>query len=1128
MSADAARHRRLMDLFDEICDLEESERAARLAALRAEDPALAEDLERLLSADKATVRNQGLELGAAALLQGGSAPPATPRQPERVGRYRIVGVLGRGGMGVVYEAEQDMPRRRVAVKVVRAEVHSASLQRRFAFETQALGRLSHPGISRIYEAGIDAELCFFAMEHVPGRPITEHARRLQLTVAARVEILARVCEAVHHAHLRGVIHCDLKPANILVGDDGAPKVLDFGVARIIDPEGLLTVNTASGLIAGTPAYMSPEQTELTTEGLDARTDVYSLGVIAWELLAGRLPHDVKGKAVPEILRLVREADPRPLGRVVPELRGDVETIVGKALAREPDRRYQSAQALADDLRRFLAHEPIAARPPTLGYQLQKFARRNRALVVALAGLAAVLLASVVVTAALLVRTERARAALRRVLDDQTIAFARGMLSRDPTATLARLKTLSQDANWDDALAVGREAMARGASSEVLGRHPGEVHTAVFDGAGGVLSASFDGTVHEWDLAQHRASTLHIDGEVRWIAAGRGDAWAAGTAQGTLCFGHGAATPEVVRGGAGAMEMGAYSHDLATLATAGGDGAIRFWPSGRALTGHEGAVAFVAWSPEDARLASIGIDGTVRLWDVAAGTGRVLGRHLDEGEDVAWSPDGAAILSVGRDGRAMLWDLGDDSVRLLDDHADELKTVAFGAPGVAAWGSRDGRVHLWADGAVRVVGAHDGVVRTLAFAPGGKVLASGGDDRLVRVFWVATGAMAELRGHDAWVRALHFSDDGTRILSASDDGTARVWPLPGPAEPGARRVAFSPNGALLAVGDADKAVRVGTVGPLGWSDEPRIFAGHTDEVYRVAFSPDGKLLASAGRDKTVRVLDLATGSAVTLPLAARAPKLAVGPGHRLAAATPQSTATMWNLDTGGQLLLSGHEGRVRDLAFLPDGRLVTASEDRTLRLWSADGITARVFSGAAGGLFLVAATPDGRHVAAGGDDGVVHVWEVDGEGHESYPAHDGVVTALAYDDGGVTLASGGADRTVALRRGPSVRRLGPVGGAITAVVFAADQVIAGAADGATHAWPAAGGPGRVLSFGHSPVLGLAASTERGLVATASDSEGLRVAPLEPVDGPAAVRAILEGATHAVVGTDGGLESGFGGR
>src|SRR5262249_40091416 len=157
--------------------------------------------------------------------------------------------------------------------------------------------------------------------------------------------------------------------------------------------------------------------------------------------------------------------------------------------------------------------------------------------------------------------------------------------------------------------------------------------------------------------------------------------------------------------------------------------------------------------------------------------------------------------------------------------------------------------------------------------------------------------------------LHFSDDGTRILSASDDGTARVWPLPVPAEPGARRVAFSPDGTLLAVGDADKSVRVGSVGPIGWSGEPRIFPRHADEAYRVAFSLDGALLAWAGRDKPVRVLDLATGSTVTLPLAARAFNLAAGPGHRLAAATP-STVTMWNLDTGSQLLLSGHEGRVR--------------------------------------------------------------------------------------------------------------------------------------------------------------------------------------------------------------------------
>ena len=1123
---DPARHRRLMDLFDEVCDLPAGERAVRIAALRSDgETALADDLAKLLQADRDTVRGVALEIGAAALLHVSSAPPAQQRLPERIGGYRVVGLLGHGGMGVVYEAEQELPRRRVAVKVVRAEVDTPALRRRFVHETQILGRLSHPGISRIYEAGIDGEQCFFAMELVAGQPLTDHADAALLDTDARLELLARVCEAVHHAHLRGVIHCDLKPANVLVSADGQPKILDFGVARIVDPDGLLTGGTMSGLLVGTPAYMSPEQTAVTAEALDARTDVYSLGVIGWELLAGRLPHDYKGKAIPEILRIVRDVDPPPLGRVVPALRGDVETVFGKALAREPEARYQSAQALADDLRRTLRHEPIAARPPTAAYQIKKFAQRNRALVTALGGLALALVAGVIVTAALLVKTERARAELRRALDLQTIAFARGSLGHDPTAALARLKTLSDGADWGEALAVAREAIARGAAAEVFSGHPGEVHSAVFwKGPEHVLSASFDGTVHLWNLAQHTTRTVQADGEVRWVAPGRGEDWAAGTAMGTMYLGSGAKQPQVFRAHDGPVVTGVYSPDRMTLATAGADGLIRLWPAGRSLTGHEGSVTDLAWSQNGARLASGGADGTVRIWDVASGEATLLGRHQGEVPSVAWSPDGAALISVGRDGQAILWENGRG--RVLEEHGDELKSVAFGAPGVAAWGGRDGRVRLWIDGAVRVVGTHQGVVRVVAFAPDGKSFASGGDDRAIRVFWVATGATAALLGHEAWIRDLHFAPDGAHLLSASDDGTARLWPLPTPAEPGARRVAFGPAGALLAVADVDRSVRVGAVGPLGWNGEPRVFTGHSDEVYRVAFSPDGALLVSAGRDRSVRVWDLASGSNVTLPTGLRATRLAVGPGRRIAVATPLSMVSSWSLETGEQFILLGHEGRVRDLAFLPDGRLATASEDRTVRVWERDGAKSRVFSGAAAGLFLVAVASDGKHVAAGGDDGVVHVWEVDGDSHASYPSHEGVVTALAFGREPATFASGGSDRTILLHQGEVTRRLGPVGGAVTALVFTDDELIAASNDGAVHTWKLADARGRVLLLGHGPILGLAVSPERALVAAASDAEGLRVIPLAPLPGGAAsVHELLDRATGATTAADGVLDGGF---
>jgi len=328
-------------------------------------------------------------------------PAAGTTMPAQIGGYTITRVLGEGGMGLVYEAKQRHPERAVALKVVRAGYLSPQMLRRFVLESSVLGRLQHPGIAQVYEAGTATddrghEVPFFAMEYVRGVTLTRYAEQRSLGTRQRLELLASICDAVNHAHQKGVIHRDLKPGNILVDETGQPKILDFGVARATDCDiQQTTMQTDIGQLIGTVPYMSPEQVSGDPSDLDTRSDVYALGVIAYELLAGQLPYDLQKVMIHEAVRVIREEEPTRLSSINRTLRGDVETIVAKALEKDKTRRYPSAESLATDIRRYLNNETITARPASGWYQVRKFARRNRALV---AGVAA---AFVLLTAGLI-------------------------------------------------------------------------------------------------------------------------------------------------------------------------------------------------------------------------------------------------------------------------------------------------------------------------------------------------------------------------------------------------------------------------------------------------------------------------------------------------------------------------------------------------------------------------------------------------------------------------------------------------------------------------------------------------------------------------------------------------------
>lgn len=424
----SARHERIKALFAAVCGLDEAARRARLDRECGDDHELRHEVERLLAHDD----RPAVDLEDAAgrigrMLQEASSAPAAPAV-ERIGDYRIVEVLGEGGMGIVYLAEQDNPKRTVALKVVRPGHATPELIRRFERETQVLGLLQHPGIAQIYEAGT-AETGFgtqpyFAMEYVRGMPLLEHAESHELDHRSRIGLLIRICHAVQHAHQHGVVHRDLKPSNIIVNeatthigttatestlDAEQPKVLDFGIARLTaSDDRMVTMQTDAQQLIGTLPYMSPEQFAGTSLEVDARSDVYALGVVAFELLTGQLPLDVRAKTIAEAARMVADVDAPRLGTLDRAYRGDLETIVAKTLEKSRGRRYQSAADLALDLQRYLDDQPIVARRASTWYQVSKFTKRNRGLVAGLAAVFVALVGGVIGTGLGLVEARRQR------------------------------------------------------------------------------------------------------------------------------------------------------------------------------------------------------------------------------------------------------------------------------------------------------------------------------------------------------------------------------------------------------------------------------------------------------------------------------------------------------------------------------------------------------------------------------------------------------------------------------------------------------------------------------------------------------------------------------------------------
>ena len=376
-----------------------------------------------------------------------------------IGQYTIRSIIGTGGMGTVYEAIQKSPRRTVAIKMLKDGFHSAKAVQRFEFESQLLARLQHPGIAKVYESGMyegrSGSVPFFVMEYIANaKTLTEYAMDRKLSTRERLELFRKVCSAVHHGHQKGIVHRDLKPGNILVDVSGEPRIIDFGVARSTDSDLVVTtLQTNVGTLVGTLQYMSPEQVEGDPNGIDTRSDVYAMGVIFFELLSGQLPYDLRNAAIHEIARVVMEQDPTRISTIDRRLRGDVETIALKALAKDRNRRYQSALDLEHDIDRYLSGDPIDARPASMIYRLGKFSSKYRVVSISALVVVVVIIAGAIVSLLgwreaehqrQLVVQERDKVQARNELLDSSVA---GMLSD----VMNQVRYLGNSANAQRAL-----------------------------------------------------------------------------------------------------------------------------------------------------------------------------------------------------------------------------------------------------------------------------------------------------------------------------------------------------------------------------------------------------------------------------------------------------------------------------------------------------------------------------------------------------------------------------------------------------------------------------------------------------------------------------------------------------
>jgi eukaryotic-like serine/threonine-protein kinase len=991
-----------------------------------------------------------------------------------IGSYTIIRALGAGGMGAVYLAEQTRPKRTVALKVIRPGIVSPAMLRRMELEAELLGRLQHPGIAHIYEAGrTDDPLGpspYFAMEYIDGPSLTDYAHGKQLDTRGRLDLMLKICEAVQHAHQKGIIHRDIKPSNILVDSTGQPKVLDFGVARA---QGVHTAHTGTGQLIGTLPYMSPEQVSGDPNETDTRSDVYALGVTLYQLLSGRLPHQIDSTSVPEAARMIREDDPPSLGSFQREFRGDIETIVSRAMDKDRTRRYQSAQALASEIRRFLNGEPIEAKRDSAIYILRKQLKRYRTLV------AGVCLLIIGLSGFSVYAWSEARRRGELVQEaDQARDQARGA---EALAEAARVKAEEK--------------------SDALER--ADYHNRI-----GFAQAAFAGG----DVDRMRRLLEGCPEPMRgweWSYLKR----ISDTSQSTLSFPHNSPSPALVFKSAGKL--------IAFMVHEG----ITIWdPTSRALLQSimpAREVVYVVVSPDGSRI--IGGDGaTLFWWDTSSGrlvSEAAIGPHLFV-SDI--SSDGRRIIVVNRDGSAQVRDAADGRALASADTGRLVNVVVFSPDGsTIASGTEVGRVRIFdgADGRqLHELPIHPQAIRAMAFDPTSERtrLATGCADGVVRI-WDLSGPTPQLptvQGHihANKVTALAYSPSGDTIATGSTDTLIRLVDAR-TCEVIRTWAGHTNTVTSLTFADKDTILSTARDGTVRWwsagpSSDDLSFDAKVTTIYGAAFGHDGNRIYGTGNPSGIREWD-AANLTLARTFEARGPlamDLELSADSRFAyTAARDGVVREWDLNDGVVVRdIPVHKGSANEVALCERrGWLLSGGDDGVTNITEIKtGVLIKTIGTHPGGVLGIAASTDGSLIATGGRDNLVRVWSGDTwEELAILRGHTHFVTAVAISPDDSRIATTSEDGTILIWPAREVRSttlpLRTLSGHQTAVYCAAfspdgRRLVTGGFDNTTRLWDVESGGELLTLRGHiSAVHAVAFSRDGNRIMSASDAGGIRV-------------------------------------